>query len=513
MTPSRVTEVVKAWRKSHDYADNCSMCSEPLKFGQDWFHKPIESQFYTTCCDLFYFNRKANPYQVQSIAVPTPGYEFLLPHIKRAITQAKIQSDQNFLILPDPIYWQVTTTLIYEKIMKFVTGIPLTKKTERIEPASKANIYYEEIQQAPLNYGSYQKRSVGKSTFIRQIGLGKRTTLAMRGMIVPDPSLSPNQIRLPIHIVKEFGLANKWIILNRMPSLQPGNFVGLKVVPEGWPYNCFGIPLEIVQAMNADFDGDECNVYVVLNAQSQAEVMTILGSKWNMGCFVMGIKLAPSQDMLAAYYLFYDQIDFLPYKNRDLNKTMKVIYDLYGSEKCFEAFDMMRKFYRKAFQNKTCFALTLKEMKQLYKCGRESQTVDEFEEKIKSIQGCLVTQVQSGAKGSIEHLYQMFGQVGWQNENFVASCFFKGLNPVEFAHHAITANEAMRKMGKIWEPGYSYSKSVFNLQGLHVDYLGQLMDGDVVVEKDVLNVLHHTDLISEVGFAHLVDTFFNNMTS
>ncbi|GFT65556.1 uncharacterized protein TNCV_2844401 [Trichonephila clavipes] len=72
--------------------------------------------------------------------------------------------------------------------------------------------------------------------------------------------------------------------------------------------------------------------------------------------------------------------------------------------------------------------------------------------------------------------------------------------------HAKTATEALSNASKIWEPGYSYYKMVYNLQGLYVDYKGRLMDGETVIENDVLNVFHYTDVMSVEGFQHLLDT-------
>lgn len=490
--PSALIEILKAWRRGHKFTDSCSVCKRELEFAPP--------AAWVVCCNTFYYDGKAYCYPVRSIAVPSPAYEFALPQLKRMLKKANIVTDQEFLVLPDPVYWQVATTLVYEKVMKFISGLPVTSRADTVLPPEKANQFYKQIQEAPLNYGSMQRRNCGKSMYIRQVSFGKRVSLSMRGMIVPDASLRPNEIRMPEKIVKQFGIAGQWILLNRMPSLQPGNFVAL--VARSWPFDCFGIPLEIVEAMNADFDGDECNVYLVPNVQSQAECATILNPQSQMGSFVTGLKLSPSQDMLSAYHLFYDEIDFLPYKNRDLKKTMQVIYDLHGSEVSFECFDRMRKFYLEAFQKKRCFALTLREMEKLAQLDPE-----EFEKlALQNKEDCLAAQVLSGAKGSIEHLYQMFARVGWQNGVEVRHSFWQGLDPVEFVAHAITANEALKKSGKIWEPGYGYSKAVRNLQGLHVDYKGRLVDGTLAVEKDVLNVLHHTDLMSEEAFEHLVTT-------
>ncbi|GFQ78241.1 RPOLA_N domain-containing protein [Trichonephila clavata] len=179
-----------------------------------------------------------------------------------------------------------------------------------------------------------------------------------------------------------------------MPSLQPGNFIALKVSSPGSEYDCFGIPLEVVQAMNADFDGDECNLYLVPNALSQAECATILNPESQLWCFFMqGPKLTPTQNMMVVYFAKFNDIQFLPYKQSDLSKTFQVLYDCYGSQKAFEYIYQLRQFYLDVLQSQMCFALTLQEMQTLYQWGRESLEV--FQENAETSSVCLVTQVLS----------------------------------------------------------------------------------------------------------------------
>lgn len=526
MTPDQLIALLKSWRREHSFRRTCSKCDSPIAFEG--------TVPYACCCKQFYYDSRLTCYPVASIAVRTPQFPFLLNQIERLVRLHGIRTDQEFLVIPDPIYWQVSSTLVYEKVMKFVLGLPVTNRTDVVQPPSKVHLFYKQIQEAPLNYGSLTRRSCGKATLIRQVSFGKRCTLSMRGMIVPDASLSPNEIRLPDDVVRRFDLEGQWIILNRMPSLQPGNFVALRVPPSSsssssgaatttttgeknrplekkpptsWPYSCFGIPLEIVEAMNADFDGDECNLYVVPNLQSQAECATLLNPRVEMGCFVMGLKLSPSQDMLVAYRLFRDDIDFLPYKAPDLRNTFQVIYDLFGSSATYDCFDRMRRFYLDALQNRTLFGLTLGEMQMLAERGENAPSSDQFERAVRGSGGCLVTQVESKAKGSFDHLYQMFGKMGHQNDHFVESSLWKGLDPVEAVHHATETVNALSRSGKIWEPGYGYSKMVFNLQGLWVNYRGEWVDGNnCVVEKDALNAMHYTRVMSTSAFEHLLDT-------
>ena len=495
MSPVELIQLLQAWRKHHSTGATCTKCHQTLVFE----HVP-----YTTCCQQFYY-RHIRIYPVKSIAIPTPGYTFGLPVLKRMMHQAHITANQDFLILPDPIYWQVVTTLAYEKVMKFVQGKPITNKTKMIQPPSKVDKFYKEILEAPLNYGSLHRRSCGKNTLMRQVAFGKRCTYSMRGMIVPDASLRPNEIRLPAKTIRQFHLRHQWVILNRMPSLQPGNFIALHVSSAGWEYDCFGIPLEVVQSMNADFDGDECNLYLVPNPMSQAECATLLNPESQMSCFVMqGPKLVPTQDMLVAYYLRFQDIHFLPYKHPDLKTTFRVVCDLYGSRATFHCFELMRKFYLDAFHHHS-FALTFREMDTLHALAQHT-TVDTFAEKLSN--ECLTIQVKSGAKGGFEHLHQMFGHVGDQDGYWVRNSFYTGLDPVESMYHAQVSMEALSKTRKIWQPGYSYSKVVHNLQAVHVDYGGRLVDGDIVVEDDVLNALHFTDVMSIEAFQYLFQSLF-----
>lgn len=495
MSPEDVIRLLKAWRKSHAFVDACSVCGHWLK-----------TQPYIVCCDQFYFNKALSCYPVQSIAVYTPGYKFILPQLDKMITQARMDTLQDFLVIPDPIYWQVLTTLTYEKVLKFVRGLPVTRRTENVLPPDKSFFFYKQIQESPLNYGSLESRSCGKTTFIRQIAFGKRCSRSMRGMIVPDPSLPPNQIRIPDRIVNTFRLKGQWVILNRMPSLHMGNFVALQIPFSGpeWKKDCFGIPLEILESINGDFDGDECNVYLVPNMQSQAECASLLNAEWEMGSLVTGLKLAPSQDMLVAYYAFYDDIDFLPYKNRNLKNTFLTIYELYGSKVAFQAVDDMRKFYLKALQERMCFAITLKEINDIIQMA-EGVCFETFERRARKTKGCLVTQVLAEAKGSFEHLYQMFGTIGQQENMYICTSFWKGLNPLQAIAHANTSYEALQESGKIWQPGYCYTKIAYNIHNITINYLGQLVDGEErILEKDALDALHHTDIMSEETFGYLL---------
>ncbi|GBN88179.1 hypothetical protein AVEN_167045-1 [Araneus ventricosus] len=378
----------------------------------------------------------------------------------------------------------------------------MSRRSKEIVSSDKAFVFYKQLIETPLNHGSLARRSCGKNTFIRQYVYGKRCNLAMRGTISADSELEPCQITVPIKLSYLLG---QHVLVNRMPSLQPENVIELKVF-KTWKYDCFGLPLEILESLHADFDGDEINVWIIQNYQSQAECAFLLSSKYEMGSKTIGLKLSPCQDMLVVFYMNYDKINFLPYKHpkKDLKKTFRTIYDLYGSAKTYECFNEMRKYYLYVLNNERVFSITLKEFKNLIKLAKKYKTFDQFEKN--ATEGDLIIQVKSGAKGSLYHLYQMVKCVGPQDNGHVKSSYWEGLNPWEAVLHAKTSYYALLQSGKIWEPGYSYSKNVFNLQGLHVDYLGRLIDGEIMIENSVLDTMDSSIILSDDAFVEILNT-------
>ena len=494
--PQDLLRLLKAWRQKHIFGHICSECGESLPA-----YEP-----YVTCCQQFYYNDRLIAYPVSPIAVSTPRYVFLLPQLQRMITQARLKTQQDFLVLPDPIYWQMGATLIYEKVLKFVLGLPMTHRTQHVQPASKAPFFYQQIQRAPLNYGSLESRSCGKATLIRQVAFGKRCRYSMRGMIVPDASLKPNEIRIPDAIVKKFGLRGQWIILNRMPSLQPENFVALQVPLNGpsWPYDCFGIPLEILESINGDFDGDEANIYILPSWLCQAECATILNPENEMRSFVMGLKLAPSQDMLVAYHLFYQETEsILPIRfPGELKKSFQTICEVCGSQRAFHAINEMRLFYIDKLQTRVCFGLTFHEMVHIAEMYRKNEDVRQYK--------CALTiQIFAKAKGNFENLHQMFGCIGLQSGIFVNSSFMDGLREEEAAAHGRTSLYALYLVSYIWLPGYGYQKLMSNAHNMMISYDGSILDGGKrIIFKEALKAIYYEDVMTTATFLWFYKKWF-----
>lgn len=506
--PQQFAEVLKAWRNVHETSDTCTTCSRHLCFRifENDDDEDAKKNF-EICCGRFFY-RPTSCYLVESIALKTSGYAFALPSLLRIINKHDIRTDQDFLVIPDPIYWQVAFTLVLDRIVKFVTGSPMTKKTDTVLPASKTPQFFKQMQEASLNHGSLNKRSGGKNTFFRQYAFGKRCEMSARAMIVPDSDLKPNEISVPAWMAEQFDLEGKWLLLNRMPSLQPENFVGLRVT-KLWEHQCFGVPLEILEQINGDFDGDECNLYFLTNPVAQAECELLLNSERIVTGSTLDLKLNPSRLMRIVYHSLYGSASsslqkVFPYTNPSIHTTFRMVSDLQGSKETFNCYNRMRLAYLNELQNEFAFGFSVNELMDLAKFAEEGRYDFElFSHRFESDRrrGPLWSQVFSGAKGKPFHVFLMCGSIGFTGQ----SSFWKGLNEEEAIPHAQASAEGLQRASNISGPGYDYAKTVNCKQSIHPDYKGRLVDGfdHLVIEKDALNATSSEKLMHPASFDRL----------
>lgn len=500
--PNAVLDILKCWRNNHTTENVCSKCLKSLSFSIN----------FTTCCNNFYF-KPIEHYVVQSLAIYTPRHTFLPKNLKDQLKKLKIKTRQNFIVLPDPIYWQISSTLVYEFVLKYVTGKNTKKYKLKKRSRADENAYmYSKLQSAFINHGSLNQRSEGKNTYFRKIALAKRTKLMFRAVAVPAPYLNPNEIIIPQFVEQKMKLKGKWLLVNRMPSLLPENMLALKVVG-GWNHYSVGLNLQILPNLQLDFDGDIVYCYILQSLLSQAECEVILNSENTLSSFTMGLKLSPNQDMLVVYYLKYNDIHFLPYKTRNLSETFRVIHDLYGPKVCFNSIVQLKNYYLNVMQNDMLFCITYKEIEDLETLCKELNFED-FEILMQNLNplGCLTTQILANAKGSFFHAFQLFGAVGYQYarnstitlNKYIKSSFLRGLSPIELAAHAQAGIDAFISSSNISSAGYNYFKLIHNLHPWTVNYKGEVVDGSRVVVEDVANLMHFEDFLAKPAFTELI---------
>ncbi|MBM3676882.1 MAG: hypothetical protein FJW96_03220, partial [Actinobacteria bacterium] len=122
----------------------------------------------------------------------------------------------------------------------------------------------------------------GAGGFLRREVLGRRLTRSARAVIVPRPDLHIDQIAIPDWMAARLfeGLpdANRRLVLvNRNPTLHRRGLLALRpVIDPSNSSHVFGVPLGILRALGADFDGDQMNVVVLETDAALTEAEQLL---------------------------------------------------------------------------------------------------------------------------------------------------------------------------------------------------------------------------------------------
>jgi DNA-directed RNA polymerase subunit beta' len=232
------------------------------------------------------------------------------------------------------------------------------------------NLYYSYFKQLQkdvieLNQHILEKMSK-KEGLIRGNILGKRIDFSGRAVIVPDPTLSLDECKIPylmfLEIYKlpiakkliEYGqyntlnsaiecvdtcidtesfelyslcekLAEKEVcILNRQPSLHRLGFLGFKVLITRDAV--IKIHPLICPPFNADFDGDQMAVYIPISEESKKEVREKIFISKNLSSpSNQNLTTIPSQDIILGIYALTSQkipnsLEATEYKNQSITK-------------------------------------------------------------------------------------------------------------------------------------------------------------------------------------------------
>lgn len=98
------------------------------------------------------------------------------------------------------------------------------------------------------------------------------------------------------------------ILFNRQPSLRPESIIAKRVKIITQDCNTFRLTLPCTPPLNADFDGDECNVHVLQDIRAMVECYELMNPSEQIISTQKGIPLfVPVQDALIGSYLITNQ--------------------------------------------------------------------------------------------------------------------------------------------------------------------------------------------------------------
>lgn len=170
-------------------------------------------------------------------------------------------------------------------------------------------------------YKSILQRISSKKGLFRNNILGKRTRLCGRSVISPDIFLKIDEIGIPYEMVNKLMIKNRnirnndYVLFIRHPTLQKMSVMGMRVKIQKETFTIRMNP-SLCPAYNADFDGDEMNIFCVSDYPSISE-STYLCSPNNNIISSQNNKaiIYPSHDCLSGIYI-------LTYKNIKIKKNI-----------------------------------------------------------------------------------------------------------------------------------------------------------------------------------------------
>ena len=162
----------------------------------------------------------------------------------------------------------------YLKVDEVGVPISMCMKFTYPEVVSRLNIHKltEMVRRGPTEYPG--------ANYIERKAVGDTLSLQTGSNLKLKPGDRHN-IKLEFgDIVKRHLVRGDWALFNRQPSLHKLSLMAHKIVP--MPYFTFRLHLSCTTPYNADFDGDEMNLFIVLGPLTRAEAMILFAVEHNM---------------------------------------------------------------------------------------------------------------------------------------------------------------------------------------------------------------------------------------
>lgn len=353
----------------------------------------------------------------------------------------------------------------------------------------------------------------GKNGVFRNIALGKRVNRSGRAVIVPDPVIPVNTIRLPAKIwdvMATEGEDEITVCINRQPSLSKYSILSFRAIRHTISDVIFINPC-ITPAFNADFDGDEMNVFLLDHASSRSEMKELISVDNNMISYESGRPIVyPVQDVITGCYLMtvrpvpVDRVEMdeaamicgkdpsrypmtsrgllsmtlpstLEYDERGIRIEHGIL--VHGTIRKGDLLDILRHVdthVETLLQRVVC--------SWIFKHGLSATMGDCLDQRHH-----LLDMIESGSKGNMRNYQSITKRVGDQYVmgRIIGTChasYLEGLSPDEYFIHQMAAREGVVNTGvNTASTGYLSRRGCKKMSEIVVSYDGTVVDGSKIV--------------------------------
>lgn len=245
---------------------------------------------------------------------------------------------------PEDMEWPSDLSRLYVRLVDLVKS------------SSKTDVYQRNVSTLYNSIVGYLKKDgviaaiSGKYGIFRNLMLGKRLNRSVRLVIAGDPSLDLDEILVPksvtdrvripervwngnVHKMKEYARNGQlwydseevqveedeiivgqvydrvlrdgdWVTFNRQPSLSKTSLLAMRIKVGMVENNIFAFNPCITTAFNADFDGDEMNIYTGYGPEAVAELRELCHLNHNIyDPLTRKIFVQPIQDAVSGMYM------------------------------------------------------------------------------------------------------------------------------------------------------------------------------------------------------------------
>jgi DNA-directed RNA polymerase beta' subunit len=384
---------------------------------------PLFKSLYKTLCKDYCID----------IKFPLEDQKEMLPEIFRGIIFRYIPIPHLNIRNSSDIEWDNKLTHLYNTLVDIVKKPKPSR--EKIENIVK-KIFSKE--------GIIGLMSTKQGVF-RKICFGKRLESSARSVITGDPNINIDQVHIPIYLANhlyteciidsediqyylEKGVPltkdqsikgikairkimnDDIVLINRQPTLSYGSILGFRAKIRNDDNKTIGINPNVTKTFNADFDGDEMNIFYFPQSEDLKKMHII-----NFPDCINNI-----QDIVTAKYIFNDK------KYDDLNDFKKDIDINTNKEKTIELYEKL---------TNIGLSISLKDMVHN-----------------KYINTDLYKIITSGSKGNKKNKEQIMDKIGNQYVSgnvigIIESNYVKGLNQDDFFIHQSAAREGIVSTG------------------------------------------------------------------
>lgn len=347
----------------------------------------------------------------------------------------------------------------------------------------------------------------GKNGIFRNTALGKRVNRSGRSVIVPDPFLPVDTVALPEkiwNVMKRDAYDNvttKYVCINRQPSLSKYSIMSFKAIKHTISDVMFINPC-ITPAFNADFDGDEMNIYLLDHPSSRVEMMDLIFVGNNTISYQNDLPVIyPVQDVITGCYMMtkfpieatdveIDEVAMLTGSNpKNYPRTSIGLLSMVFPSS----------FTIDPYVNKGIITCVVHK-KELLHILRHVDSIIHIETIIQKVvcgwifrhglsatNDCLLHMIHSGSKGTVYNYNSIVNSVGKQyvNGRMVGECkssYREGLNPDEYFKHQMAAREGVVNIGvNTAGTGYLSRRGCKKMSETVVSYENTIVDNGRII--------------------------------